>query len=100
MCVMTGAEVIVQKNDITTKGKTFRVICQVQGEKFVGWFNKDGTKISSQNEFDKFHYRYQGRNEYMLVVKNVVVPDGGIYQCRGNNTVKNFTLYVECKYPD
>ena len=88
---------IVRVNDITTKGKTFRVTCTVQGETFVGWFKKDGSKVTSTSSWDKFYVTTQN-SVHTLVVKDVVVPDGGTYQCRGSDSAKNFTLYVECKY--
>lgn len=95
LCIHSAvADVKVRVNDITTKGKTFRVVCTVQGETFVGWFKKDGSKVTSTNTWDKFYVSTENL-DHTLVVKDVVVPDGGTYQCRGSDSIKNFTLYVE-----
>ena len=89
-------------NGITTVGKTFRVVCTVTDERFFGWFDVNGNKVTARpvpGELiqDKYYVEERG-NDYTLVIQTVVVADGGNYTCRGDKTVKPFTLYVECKY--
>jgi len=56
------------------------------------------TKIPEEGELpvEKYYMEVQG-NSYTLVIQGVVVADGGNYTCRGDKTIKVFTLYVECK---
>ena len=89
------------RNGITTVGKTFRVVCKVTNERFVGWYDLNGnrvTKIPDEDELpvEKYYVEVQS-NSYTLVIQNVVVADGGNYTCRGDKTIKVFPLYVECK---
>lgn len=89
------------RNGITTVGKTFRVVCTVTNERFVGWFDLTGMRVTAIPEpdelpEDKYYVEIQG-NSYTLVIQDVVVADGGNYSCRGDKTIKVFTLYVECK---
>ena len=92
----------MRDTDITTRGKTFRVMCTVKDEDFVGWFLKDGQKVTTmvgEDELSGSHF-YVSKNddEYSLIIQNVKVADGGTFQCRGNKQTRNFTLYIECKY--
>lgn len=87
--------------DITTVGKTFRVVCTVTEERFVGWFDVKGNEVTARPvpdelTLDKFYVEENG-NSYTLVIQNVVVGDGGDYTCKGDVTEKTFALYVECK---
>ena len=89
------------RNGITTVGKTFRVVCKVTNEQFVGWYDLNDnrvTKIPDEGELpvEKYYVEVQS-NSYTLVIQDVVVADGGNYTCRGDKTIKVFTLYVECK---
>ena len=89
------------RNGITTVGKTFRVVCQVTSERFVGWYDLDDNRVTKFPDPDelpeeKYYVEVQG-NSYTLVIQDVAVADGGNYTCRGDRTVKVFTLYVECK---
>ena len=97
----TDAEIEMLRNGITTVGKTFRVVCKVTNERFVGWYDLNDnrvTKFPDEDELpeEKYYVEVQG-NSYTLVIQSVVVADGGNYTCRGDKTVKVFTLYVECK---
>ena len=97
----TDAEIEMLRNGITTVGKTFRVVCKVTNEGFVGWYDLNDnrvTKFPDKDELpvEKYYVEVQG-NSYTLVIQNVVVADGGNYTCRGDRTTKVFTLYVECK---
>ena len=91
------------RNGITTVGKTFRVVCTVTDESFVGWFDLTGTQITyipgpDELPEDKYYIEVRG-NRYTLVIQHVVVADGGDYTCRGDKTGnKVFTLFVECRY--
>ena len=89
-------------NGITTVGKTFRMVCKVEGEEFVGWFDVNGNKVTArpipgQLPRDKFYVTQSG-NSYTLVIQKVIVADGGNYTCKGDQTERTFTLFVECKY--
>jgi len=97
----TDAEIEMLRNGITTVGKTFRVVCKVTDESFVGWYDLNDnmvTKFPDEDELpvEKYYVEVQG-NSYTLVIQNVAVADGGNYTCRGDKTAKIFTLYVECK---
>lgn len=90
------------RNGITTVGKTFRVICTVTNERFVGWYDLTDQRITAfpnadELPEDKYYVEVRG-NTYTLVIQTVVVADGGNYTCRGDKTAKVFTLYVECRY--
>lgn len=90
---------IVRKTDVTTRGKTFQVTCRVEDEELIGWFNKEGKKITSTNIFaSKYYVESSKPNELTLYVVNVLVKDGGNYTCRGSKNIGHFELYVECKY--
>lgn len=93
---------IVRKTDVTTRGKTFQVTCRVEDEELIGWFDREGNKITSTNIFSKYYVESdQGSpNELTLYVSNVEVRDGGNYTCRGSQNIANFELYVECKYSE
>ena len=89
-------------NGITTVGKTFRMVCTVEGEEFVGWFDVNGNKVTArpipgQLTRDKFYVIKRG-NSYSLVIQKVTVADGGNYTCKGDQTEGTFTLFVESKY--
>ena len=97
----TDAEIEMLRNGITTVGKTFRVVCQVTSERFVGWYDLDDNRVTKFPDPDelpeeKYYVEVRG-NSYTLVIQKVAVADGGNYTCRGDRTVKVFTLYVECK---
>ena len=84
---------------ITTVGKTFRIECTVTDERFVGWFDLKGeevTAVSGQRSPKK--YVQENGNVYTLVIRKVQFDDGGNYTCRGENTKKIFSLFVECKH--
>ncbi|XP_078378792.1 neural cell adhesion molecule 2-like isoform X2 [Oculina patagonica] len=96
---VTDAEIEMLRNGITTRGKTFRVVCTVKNERFVGWYDLTGERVTSfldEDELpeDKYYVEETG-NSYTLVIQEVVVADGGNYTCRGDKTTKVFTLYVE-----
>lgn len=90
-------------NGITTVGKTFRVVCTVTNEKFVGWFDVKGNEVTARPVPDELiqdkYYVEENGDSYTLVIQDVKVPDGGDYTCRGEITEETFTLYVECRYP-
>ena len=72
------------------------------GENFVGWFDVKGNDVTARFNreelmMDKYYVVERG-NVYTLVIRNVVVDDGGDYTCKGDRTERIFTLYVECKY--
>lgn len=96
---VTDAEIEMLRNGITTVGKTFRVVCKVTDESFVGWYDLNDnrvTKFPDEDELpeEKYYVEVQG-NSYTLVIQSVAVADGGNYTCRGDKTAKIFTLYVE-----
>ena len=89
------------RNGITTVGKTFRVVCKVTNERFVGWYDLNDNRVTKFPDGDeppeeKYYVEVQS-NSYTLVIQKVAVADGGNYTCRGDKTIKVFTLYVECK---
>ena len=91
------------RNGITTVGKTFRVVCKVTNERFVGWYDLNDNRVTKtkfpdeeQLPEEKYYVEVQS-NSYTLVIQKVAVADGGNYTCRGDKTIKVFTLYVECK---
>ena len=93
----------MNRNGITTVGKTFRAVCKVIDERFVGWFDLNGNEVKARPTpdslvRDKFYVEERG-SSYTLVIRNVKVADGGNYTCKGDKTEKIFTLFVECKYP-
>jgi len=89
-------------NGITTVEKTFRVVCTVTNEKFVGWFDVKGNEVTARPVPDELirdkYYVEENGDSYTLVIQDVKVADGGDYTCRGEVTEKTFTLYVECRY--
>lgn len=96
---ITDAEIEMLSNGITTVGKTFRVVCKVTGERFVGWYDVNGQQVTAipgplELPEDKYYLRISG-DSYTLVIQDVVVADGGNYTCKGERTVKDFVLYVE-----
>lgn len=95
----TDASINMFPNGITTVGKTFRMVCTVEGEEFVGWFDVNGNKVTArptpgQLTRDKFYVTQSG-NSYTLVIQKVRVADGGNYTCKGDQTERTFTLFVE-----
>lgn len=96
---VTDAAIDMLPNGITTVGKTFRVVCTVIGESFVGWEDVNGQRVTKVPQPDELpeekYYRLIQGNSHTLVIQNVAVADGGNYTCRGDKTVKEFTLYVE-----
>lgn len=94
---VTDAAIDMLPNGITTVGKTFRVVCTVIGESFVGWEDVNGqrvTKVPLPDELpEEKYYRLIQGNSHTLVVQNVAVADGGNYTCRGDKTVKSL-LYT------
>ena len=102
MCIIyfSDAAIDMLPNGITTVGKTFRVVCTVIGESFVGWEDVNGQRVTKVPQPDELpeekYYRLIQGNSHTLVIQNVAVADGGNYTCRGDKTVKEFTLYVEC----
>ncbi|KAK3738515.1 hypothetical protein QZH41_012035, partial [Actinostola sp. cb2023] len=89
-------KIIVRETDITTRGKTFQVICIAEDEDLVGWFDKQDNKITSEKIFEpKYYIQKYGKYMQALYVVNVKVADGGNYTCKGSKNSKNFELYVE-----
>ena len=87
-------------NELTTVGKTVKIVCTVTEEKFVGWFDLEGNEVTArvvpgQLPRDKYYVDIKG-DDYTLVVQNVAVEDGGNYTCKGEEETKISTLYVEC----
>ena len=95
------ARIVMLPNGITTVGKSFRAVCRVIDERFVGWFDLNGNEVTArltQDSLvrDKYYVEERG-STYTLVIRNVLVADGGNYTCKGDKTEKIFTLFVECK---
>lgn len=96
--ISDGRVILSNDADITTRGKTFQMLCRTEDEDLDGWYDKQGEKIISDAIFDKLYIQTRGRNAQTLFIQDVKVADGGNYTCKGTKNSRNFELYVECKY--
>lgn len=101
--LFTGAKVHLPFSTRTAQQKrTIKVRCTVTGEDFVAWETPSRAQwlnLTSQNATGRVRLQIKDNvNEYILVIEDVSVGDGGVYTCKGFNQSKNFTLEVDCKY--
>lgn len=77
---------------IASPGQTSRVTCTVSGETFDSWYGPDDKKVSAATD--------QGVHveSNVLVIKNPVVANTGVYKCKGSQNSATFTLYLLSKY--
>ena len=87
-------------NDFVVAGmdKSTRAICFIRGQEFLGWFKSSGEQITGTSSNDRMFVDVED-DSYSLVIRRLMLSDGGEYVCRGSKTSATYSLYVECKYP-
>lgn len=78
--------------------KSTRAICFIRGQEFLGWFKSSGEQITGTSPSDRIFVEVED-DSYSLVIRRLMLADGGEYVCRGSKTSATYSLYVECKYP-
>lgn len=77
------------------------------GENFAAWETpsreprpghpaSQGANITLESNTGRVRLRNHA-DDYILVIDDVGVGDGGNYTCKGSNQSKSFTLEVDCK---
>ena len=87
-------------NDFVVAGmdKSTRAICFIRGQEFLGWFKSSGEQITGTGPSDRIFVEVED-DSYSLVIRRLMLSDGGEYVCRGSKTSATYSLYVECKCP-
>ena len=87
-------------NDFVVAGmdKSTRAICFISGQEFLGWFKSSGEEITGTSPSDRVFVEVED-DSYSLVIRRLMLSDGGEYVCRGSKTSATYSLYVECRYP-
>lgn len=87
-------------NDFVVAGmdKSTRTICFIRGQEFLGWFKSSGEQIMGTSPSDRIFVEVED-DSYSLVIRRLMLSDGGEYVCRGSKTSETYSLYVECRYP-
>lgn len=87
-------------NDFVVAGmdKSTRAICFISGQEFLGWFKSSGEQITGTSPSDRMFVEVED-DSYSLVIRRLMLSDGGEYVCRGSKTSATYSLYVECRYP-
>ena len=100
--LVSPIEPVVQlshNNDFVVAGmdKSTRAICFIRGQEFLGWFKSTGERISGTSPSDRIFVEVED-DSYSLVIRRLMLSDGGEYVCRGSKTSATYSLYVECRY--
>lgn len=100
--LISPIEPVVQlshNNDFVVAGmdKSTRAICFIRGQEFLGWFKSTGEQIIGTSPSDRIFVEVED-DSYSLVIRRVMLSDGGEYVCRGSKTSATYSLYVECRY--
>lgn len=77
--------------------KSTRAICFVRGQEFLGWFKSSGEQITGTSPSDRIIVEHED-DSHSLVIRRLMLSDGGEYICRGSKTSATYSLYVECTY--
>lgn len=94
-------------NRIFAQARNIRISCFVRGEQFVAWVTPakparpgvpaiPSKQITLTQPDDRKSIEKSGEN-YKLLIKNLNVDDGGLYQCVGASNSSTFTLNVDSK---
>lgn len=86
-------------NDFVVAGmdKSTRAICFIRGQEFLGWFKSSGEQITGTSPSDRMFVEVED-DSYSIVIRRLMLSDGGEYVCRGSKTSATYSLYVECRY--
>jgi len=102
----TGAEVSLPFRRITAQQfRTRRIKCNVTGETFLAWETPsreaslgqpaiESRNITLEQSSGRLSVERTG-NDYILIIRDVIVRDGGKYYCKGSRQSESFTLDVD-----